>query len=82
MPPPAYKPRWKCGTFPTGALKPRMHTLLLLLEERAAADRDAGRLVLADAQDELVEVIGEYIRILENSVRAARQTIKAMEAIR
>lgn len=39
----------------------RTNELLAALQESARADRDAGRLVWADQQDELVQCVAEYV---------------------
>ncbi len=74
-----YQPKWKTGTFTTEALGNRIGELLSLLKARANADRANGLRIVADEADELIEVLGEYMRLTSNTIEAHRGTIRAME---
>lgn len=73
-----YETRWS-GGFTTEKLRARLEELLAFIEQRAHADRAAGRIPVADQMDELVEVATEYVRLTENGIAAQRESIRVLE---
>lgn len=63
----SYQPKWGAGKFKTEALRERMAALLGLVESMANTERAMGATHIADELDELVEVVREYSRLMENS---------------
>lgn len=66
----------------TGTLKATVNEGLEKVAELARAHHEHGRLKLAQDLNIFYCATIEYIRILENSVRAARVTIKALNDLR
>lgn len=56
-------------------------TLLAELEKRAQVDREAGRLPVALILETGIQAVGEYTRRLENSIRACRASLSALEKL-
>lgn len=69
----------KAGTLPTKTIKETVEAGLAELLEDAETNRKHGRFVQADRLQQFAEYTTEYIRLLENTVRACRQTIRVME---
>lgn len=63
---------WQPGTYRPEDLQARISELLAVAQERARADREAGRVAAADDGDELVVCVVEYMR-------GAGETFHAME---
>lgn len=61
-------------------LKATVQEGLIDLRADAVGHRECGRIPLADRLERFCSATEEYIRILENTVRAARGTIRALEA--
>ena len=71
-----YEPKWKGGTFKTQDLKDRMGALLGVVQAMANTERVVGSTHIADELDELVEVVTEYSRLMENGRIAYLGSIK------
>jgi hypothetical protein len=71
--------KWRSGTFSTKAIRERVMELLSLVEKLVHDHREAGRLPLAADLEELVFVVKEYQRLLENTVASYQSTGGAAE---
>lgn len=60
-------------------LRSSISILLAELEKRAKIDQAAGRLPAAETLEAGARAVSEYIRRLENSIQASRQSILALE---
>jgi hypothetical protein len=65
--------------IPTAAIREEVMEAVEAMEIQATNDEKCGRLGESNKWKRRVWVVEEYVRTLENSVRAARQTIKALE---
>ena len=66
----------------TARLRDRVTLAILAIDQKVMDDKEAGRVGEAETWDLYSKAIGEYLKLMENTVRAARATIAAMDSTR
>ena len=72
----------KSGTVQTGTLKAWMEEGIQELSREAVMHREHGRLREAESLERFCWAAVEYVRLIENTVRASRETIRALTITR
>ena len=72
----------KSGTVQTGTLKAWMEEGIQELSREAAMHREHGRIGEAESLERFCWAAVEYVRLIENTVRASRETIRALTITR
>jgi hypothetical protein len=70
----------KSGTIPTEEIKVVVTAGLVELMQEVETHKGCGRLGEAAKWERFVEYTTEYLRLLENTVNASRETIRALES--
>ena len=63
----------------SAALRDRVTLACIAMEQKSDVDRNSGRVGEAERWDVFRNAVEEYIKLLENTVRAARETIRALD---
>jgi len=73
----SYESRWKIGTYTSEDVRKRINELLGLLNSNAEAWRACGNIFMADEMQELIEVVLEWMRLVDNTQKANQETVRA-----